>query len=352
MPISRALIAALGLTALVAADQAAAKELYSFKVGQWAGRAWQSDQTGKFSHCVVRVTHPNGVKFSLSFFVSGRFSLALYKKEWRLGKGKRYPIRLLVDGQDLGSYRARSLTDQLLSLFVPGNHRLIRRIRFGSMLTVRAAQRDFRFALTDSAKAIDRIKSCVNLAREDTPAAGENPFARDLGAGATPSPGSRNKDLAARPARNTRIQGFIRKLLGNAGLSGIRFEPPGKRKSKSIVASWRAPGVYGLYMVVKHGGRSIDEITGPFLARLGKSCKGRYGYGADVARRAGKYLLKKSTAACSAEGKGRFYVFATSVRSAQSIVIITHVARNRGEEDMRQVNSELENVLAGMLRKL
>lgn len=152
--------------------------------------------------------------------------------------------------------------------------------------------------------------------------------------------------------RQARIEGFIRDLLGNAGLKDIRFETPDKRKSKRVMASWRAPGIYGLYMVVKHRGRSIDEVTGPLLARLGKSCKGRYGYGADVARRAGKYLLKKSSAACSVDGRGRFYVFATSVRSARTIVIITHVARDRSQEDLRQVNGELENVLASMLNGL
>lgn len=351
MRASRYLIGALGLAAVMSAAPAPAKELYSFKVGQWAGRAWQSDKTGKFSHCVVRARYPSGLSLSLSHFASGRFSLGLYKKEWRLGRGKRYTIRILVDGKRVGSYRARALTDQLLNFFVPAKHRLVRRLRLGSVLVVQAAQRDFRFVLTDSAKAIDRISSCVELARQNTqPKSSANPFARDLEA--VPAPGASGGAGAPGAERNVRIQGFIRKLLGDAGLDDIRFEPPGKRKSKSVMASWRAPGVYGLYMVVNHRGRSIDEVTGPFLARLGKTCKGRYGYGADVARHAGKYLLKKSSAACSADGKGRFYVFATSVRSARTIVIVTHVARDRSQENLRRVNRELENVLANMLNRL
>jgi len=352
MAASRYLIAAFGLAALMTPAPAPAKELYAFKVGQWSGRAWQSDKTGKFSHCVVRTSYKSGLRLSFSNFASGRFSIGLFKKEWQLGQGKRYPINVLVDGKDVGSFRARALTDQLLNLFLPADHRVVRQLRLGSVLTIRAAKRDFRLVLTDSAKAIDRIKACVDLRRQAEPntATAANPFARDLGA--APVSGAAAGASAAGSGRSGNIQGFIRNLLGNAGLKDIRFESPGKRKSKAVIASWRAPGIYGNYMVVRHRGRSIDEVTGPFLARLGKTCKGRYGYGADVARPAGKYLLKKSSAACSADGKGRFYVFATSVRSAQTIVIITHVARDRGQENLRQVNSELENVLANMLNRI
>jgi hypothetical protein len=353
--------AAFGLAAMMMAAPApaSAKELYAFKVGQWSGRAWQSDKTGKFSHCVVRARYPGGLSLSLSHFASGRFSIGLYKKEWRLGSGKRYTISILVDGKNYGSYRARALTDQLLNLLLPIKHRLVRRLRLGSVLVIRAAQRDFRFVLTDSAKAIDRIRACVELRSQTARTNGAaNPFARDLGAAParSPAPAPTPEGAAGMGApasgRRTSLQKFIRNVLGNAGLKGINFEPPGTRKSKSVMASWRVPGIYGLYMVVKHQGRSIDEVTGPFLARLGKSCKGRYGYGADVARSAGKYLLKKSSAACSVDGQGRFYVFATSVRGAQSIVIITHVARGQGRADLRQVNTELENVLANMLNRL
>ncbi len=342
------------------------KELYTFKVGQWAGRAWQNDRTGKFSHCSVRVRYRSGLRFSLSHFASGRYSIALQKPEWRLGKGQRYDIRILVDNKDLGRFRATALSEQLLGLFLSGSSIVLQRLRLGSELTIRAAQKDFRFKLTDSAKALDRIKACVELARKSAGGGANNPFARDLGAAPGPAPGSAGAPasgsamapaapgdpLARRGSSGPRLQGFIATLLRNAGLQDFRFEPPGTRKSKNIVASWRAPGIYGLYMVVKHRGRSIEEVTGPFLARVGRSCKGRYGYAADVERRAGTYTVKKSSAACSSEGKGRFYVFATSVRSPHSIVVITHVARDRGEEEVRAVNTELEKVLLSMLGKL
>jgi hypothetical protein len=352
------IVVLVALAASLVPRTADAKELYAFKVGQWAGRAWHNDRTGKFSHCSVRVRYRSGLRFSLSHFASGRYSIALQKPEWRLGKGQRYDVRILVDGKDLGQFQARALSDQLLGLFLPGNSPILQRLRWGSALTIRAAQKDFRFPLTDSAKALDRIKACVELGRRSASGGANNPFARDLGAAPGPAPGSAaapaapGDALGRRGSSGTRLQGFIATLLRNAGLQGFRFEPPGTRKSKNIVASWRAPGIYGLYMVVRHQGRSIEEVTGPFLARLGRSCKGRYGYAADVARRAGKYIVKKSSAACSSEGKSRFYVFATSVRSPHSIVVITHVARDRGEEEVRTVNTELEKVLTSMLGKL
>lgn len=352
MRVAKWTIAAMALAFWLIPDTGHAKALYTFKVGQWSGRAWQNDRTGKFSHCTVSMRYRSGLRFALSHFVSGRYSIALHKREWRLGKGKRYGVQLLVDGKSLGRFRAKALSDRLLSLFLSGASPVVKRLRNGNVLVIRAAQRDFRFKLTDSAKAIDRIKGCVALGRQSAEPKDSNPFARDLGAGRGTSSSPPARSLSRRGSTNPRLEGFIRTLLQNAGLTGIRFDPPKKRKSRTVAASWRAPGLFGQYMVVNHKGRSIDEVTGPFLASLGRKCKGRYGYGADVARQSGSYLIKRSSAACSAKGKGRFYVFATSVRSARTIVIITHVARDRRQAELREMNGELEKVLATMLARL
>jgi hypothetical protein len=61
-------------------NTAESKKLYDFKVGNWSGYAWQSNKTGKFSHCTVKAIYKSDIQLSFTHYRSKGFSIDLKKR--------------------------------------------------------------------------------------------------------------------------------------------------------------------------------------------------------------------------------------------------------------------------------
>jgi hypothetical protein len=144
-------------------------------------------------------------------------------------------VHLLTDGKKLGRFKGTVLSNQLLAVYLAKNTRVIQELRLGNRLTVRAARQDFHFRLTNSAKAISRIKSCVNLVvrAKDRHT---NPFARDLNRNETSN--RKTKPNPFSPSDKTKVKtvvrDFIRIVLESAGLKGFKFYTPKGKNRKRI----------------------------------------------------------------------------------------------------------------------
>jgi hypothetical protein len=153
--------AVLSLLLILAPDLNAGK-MYEFKIGDWTGKAYRDDITERFTHCSVSVSYTNGMTLALGIIRNYNLVLVLAKPGWGLGRDHIYLVHLNVDEKLLGQFPGTSGSGVALRITLGRDKRIYETLRGGHVLAVKAGQESFSFKMNGTAKALNRVKQCVD----------------------------------------------------------------------------------------------------------------------------------------------------------------------------------------------
>ncbi|MBC8282421.1 MAG: hypothetical protein H8E32_01290 [Nitrospinae bacterium] len=137
------------------------KSIEKFSVGDWGGGSY-ADNGGRFTHCAITATYHSGT--TLGFLINKKYDLyiGLAKKQWELDTGSNYSVKFYIDDRSLGSYSTNPTSKIFLWFKIGNNKAAFDSLQKGRTLKIKAAKKDFILKLTNSGKALSKIKSCVD----------------------------------------------------------------------------------------------------------------------------------------------------------------------------------------------
>ena len=146
---------------------AAAQQSQVVVVGPWTiATSYKAD---KFDNCTMnRSVGELGVSF-----VRAQDGLLLFLESpnWKLERGKAYPVRLSAGSQTV---EAKALAETKAATLALADRSLIERLRTSSMLEIRGEGATLRVPLDRSAAALERLEQCFDRNLRERPES--NPF--------------------------------------------------------------------------------------------------------------------------------------------------------------------------------
>lgn len=139
----------------------------AWKVGNWTGAAYRSNQTGRFSFCQMWVRYNSGIWLYFRQYPSYNLYVGMARQNWTLKTNGRYIMAFFIDGRFVR--RARGIVE-------PNNTRRIwlalgtdrctrHRLRRGFHLTLVNNNQRYRFRLTATSVGLNALERCVNANR-------------------------------------------------------------------------------------------------------------------------------------------------------------------------------------------
>jgi S1-C subfamily serine protease len=165
----RFLVIAALTVALAAPFAANAALIEKIKVGNWEGGAYNDDNTKAFLSCTVGATFVNGTYFNISSYALGGTGVGIFAPALKLQLGAPISGSLKIDDRYFTTFEGRAIADAGFSVAFAGDHPIFEALRRGRILTVTLSVGTVQYDLTDTARALTALKTCVTRYR---------PFAR------------------------------------------------------------------------------------------------------------------------------------------------------------------------------
>ena len=280
-------IAALAIALSALTGLASAEEIQTYEAGSWSGSAYTKDNGEGFSHCVFLKSYPNGRSLLFGVSADKTWSFGFGDGNWKLKKGRSYPVRYKIDGGETYKGTARVKNKYMVQVQLPLSKPLMHALRSGNELAVRAGKSTLRFELADMPPMIKKLFTCAKnhiVAAKKKPDTGEFEPQKSV----TEFEGDEAPDARRFPSAQTRKESrtAVKYLLKMAGVRG-RFK---RRKAhphlyKTRDAVWKMKGMVGTFRIMPERDLTPDSIVRRIRAADEKTCKGSYA--------AGKVLRKK-----------------------------------------------------------
>jgi hypothetical protein len=166
------------LTTILFAPGAQAAILEEFSVKDWSGMALADDQTGRLASCAIYSKFQNGATLFLIKHKDGGWALSLVHADWALAENTPYPLQYRVDREPYVAETGIALGSDQIGVTLPDDDPVIAQIRRGTLLTVLFAGKEYGFELSNSGKALQATKECVERNRDAVAPqiANENPL--------------------------------------------------------------------------------------------------------------------------------------------------------------------------------
>lgn len=153
-------LAVLVAVLLLPAGPAEAGTRQKFWAGTWSGWAYSND-SGGFLHCGVSRLYPDGIRLVLSLSAARIFTLSLIRRDWRLERGAKYQVTVVIDDFWRREILAEAPRERLLMIPLPYDKSLVQFLRRAITLTIHDGQSPHDFALAGSSAALSRLEACV-----------------------------------------------------------------------------------------------------------------------------------------------------------------------------------------------
>ena len=138
-----------------------AAQVSEFRYNNWTGGAYTSDVDNSFSHCVVSTSFKHGGSLYIGVLGDGRTGLGFSDDSWSL-KGGAIEGFIQVDDRYLKPFDASSDPGNTFYVFFSSTDPIFESIRRGRTLSVEFDGRSVFYDLTDTARALTLVRSCVN----------------------------------------------------------------------------------------------------------------------------------------------------------------------------------------------
>jgi hypothetical protein len=209
------------------------------------------------------------------FSVNRRYqwSVGFGNPSWQLTPQSVYPISFSIDGSQPINARAMAITKNTVEVPLADNVQLFDRFKLGDMLRVSAANQNFQFQLTDTAKLLPGLLQCVRESLEAETRTASTPSTNPFAPTPAPAPaGDTNRAEATMIAAN---------LMSLSGLKGFRILSKEESSSIKADAVWRAGNALGTVRILPASATgSVKNFSGLLIGSDAKTCKGTFASGA------------------------------------------------------------------------
>ncbi len=342
---------ALGLAALFfgpAIGHAAAAKAdreSRFIVDGWAGRSYHDSESGKFSHCEVESGYAHGIRLQFVLVPDHGLMITLMDKSWLLTRGDEYRVTLYVDRTFLGNYDALVDSQSKIAVLVGDDPSVLHYFAKGDLLRVVGAQDTINLALDGSAKALARLKACVDensepkIARRSNPEAKRNPFAA-------------KRDPSTEVAESSALgltKASVARLLMAAGIENPRFVTNEEIRGFGGF-TWLADGMGGtINEKVKFPSDELDILLEAKLEGLRRACKGVFRTTKSQLQGLDDYRFQNASTLCLEDDR-KFRWFLTIVGYRDAVVTFGVRARLKNAEKARKVSRNIRRHFIEIIR--
>jgi clan AA aspartic protease (TIGR02281 family) len=136
-----------------------AREISSFVVGGWAGRASADDHTGRFVSCSAATHFKDGTSLLVTTDNDSSWTLGLTNLGWKLPVGRHYQLQLKFDGGTALEVDSTATSGTALEL--PADLTLLTLLRSGHSLQVVSGSFKKSYDLTGSEDAVSILEKCA-----------------------------------------------------------------------------------------------------------------------------------------------------------------------------------------------
>jgi hypothetical protein len=148
-----------------------AAALEGYWVWGWYVAAFADDISGRFDHCGILQSWPNGRSLGFAINQAG-WSMAVRDRRWYLPYGQRYSVAYSIDNGPLIGAQGEAAGPTLLQIDLGASPALFEQMKAGQWVHVEWPTGGIQFPLTMSASALPELVACL---QRYAPAA--NPFA-------------------------------------------------------------------------------------------------------------------------------------------------------------------------------
>lgn len=302
----------------------------SFRTGLWDGNAYTADD-GSFSHCAAISSQPKSTLLLFSRAADGSSYVGILRAAWKLPVGKIYPVSLSLDGTSWGVFSAESAQENLIRLGPLTKERLAS-LRYGSTLTVTAAQDVIVLSLQDSREALDALTRCTAKytsprATVEATAASTNPFA-----------GARSVDSG------DDIKGFVGELLTRSGIADTAWVDGATIGYKSAVLGWRGAGVEGALFVRKG---DLSATVTQLRKAEAEACTGSFLASQPVTETAGAKSVRSYEFVCGSGESMSTYALVEVMdpKGAGNLIFVNNATGEKNATGLMATNEKLRRLL-------
>ena len=137
----------------------AANDSEKMRVGAWYGEP-SFTHAGQFRHCSMIARYANGVSLYFALTADETLTLGLLEAGLGIAPGERAPVLLEIDGRWRHMATAEG-SGRLDRIVLTGAPEVVEQLRHGRALRVVATGGAVDLGLTDTARAFERLRDCV-----------------------------------------------------------------------------------------------------------------------------------------------------------------------------------------------
>jgi hypothetical protein len=302
----------------------------SFRAGHWDGKAYTADD-GSFSHCAAISSQPKSTLLVFSRAADGSSYIGILRAGWKLPVGKTYPVSVSLDAAPWGVLSAETLQEDLIR-FGPLRKERLAALRYGSTLTVTAAQEAIALTLQDSRAVLDGLSRCTakytpSRATAQASAVPTNPFAN-----------------ASHEDSVEDIKGLVGPVLINAGITDTAWVDGATVGYKSAVLGWRAASVEGA-LFIKQG--DLNTLRTQLRKTEAEACTGSFLASQPVTETAGNKSISSYEFVCgSGESMSAYAVVEVMDPKDQSnLIFVNDASGEKNATGLVATNEKLRRLL-------
>ncbi|MCV0428640.1 MAG: hypothetical protein K5905_24545, partial [Roseibium sp.] len=302
------MLTAASLVMAIAAGQATAASVESFRSGGWNGSAFTDDQSGLFSTCVASASYRSGITLYVQVDTTFSWAIGFSSPNWDMEVGSDIPLQYRIDRGDWQRGVAKATSKDLARMQMPQGGYIITRFRRGRTLYVFDGTHNYEFRLTGTSRLMARLAQCVERNSAKYGAAPGMAETTDTALSGGLGQSAPAKDTSASSSTNdpqlaVEATQALFNLMGSTGQSSLKLIPDGQREqdlnglhavaaddARTLVAHIFAPGSY----------QSESELMSLIIGDSQKACaEGSFSSGTQRITENGKELYT-SYANCEA----------------------------------------------------
>lgn len=330
---------------------------YRINVSGWKGGSYNSQKTGRFSHCVVSAKYKRGDKLLLSINRKFVFSLGIADSRWNLRKGAKYDVTLQVDRRQRFKRTAVAVTSRQLVIPINSRAAFFRMMRRGRTLYINANGLNRGYSLRGTRRALNATLRCVKnkmryasrdenfdeprsfdqprpsgQPRANNPVQNDQPVAQPRKVASAPT------SRVGRGVSNQKAIIHTINLLSEAGISGYKLLEDNPFKKAGYQVAWRyAKGRRGALATFSNRKKNfVDTQTAKILGNDAKICKGQFASGFRKSDATTAWAGRRLFTVCSNSANGNDFTIHYSIGlqpSGVATIVATHVGSEGLESD-------------------
>ncbi len=314
--------------------------------GNWAGGAFDDDQSGKFVRCVASVGYHSwqgDVVMAVAMERHKGWSIGFANQEWNLQPRIQIPLSISFDGQNPWSGSAIALDSHMVTIPMAMDSHLMALFRASYQMIISAEGKAYPFNLDGTSRLMVTLSQCVDtqlaIERGEPPPRIAPPVTAPVNPLPPPSPPPQAPQyelIAMRLASNL----LLETKLPSAHLLAASETPP-QIRGRGVV--WTSQGGIGAVTIFPAtSGKDAQQVTTALITNDATACKGDF-----VSGRASELvdntIVARSTTECRDSAGLHMHRYFTIPAAAGGDFIVFEVDHNGTDKPVPAPGSPLSD---------